>query len=195
MSGTNEFKRVTAFVLATVLAVCGIMISDARSAYAGAKKPGKPIAKASLYSGNKIIVKWKKVKNAKSYQIYRKIASGKWKKIKTIKAGKKKSFRYEAYAKANRRYYYKVRGVNDTDADAKALAALVRGMRCHINLIPVNPVKERNYRAPDRRAVLAFQNKLEKSGINVTIRREMGTDIGGACGQLRKSYLEGSRQE
>ena len=91
--------------------------------------------------------------------------------------------------------YSLVRGVNDTDADAKALAALVRGMRCHINLIPVNPVKERNYRAPDRRAVLAFQNKLEKSGINVTIRREMGTDIGGACGQLRKSYLEGSRQE
>ncbi len=114
MSGTNEFKRVTAFVLAAVLAVCGMMLSDARSAYAGAKKPGKPVAKASLYSGNVIIVKWKKVKNAKSYQIYRKIASGKWKKIKTIKAGKKKSFRYEAYAKANRRYYYKVRGVNGT---------------------------------------------------------------------------------
>ncbi len=91
--------------------------------------------------------------------------------------------------------YSLVRGENDTDEDAAHLARLLRGIRCHVNLIPVNPVKEREYRAPDRRAVLAFQNKLEKSGINVTIRREMGTDIGGACGQLRKSYLEEKEKE
>ena len=64
-------------------------------------------------------------------------------------------------------------------------------MNCHINLIPVNPIKERDYRAAIKRtAMLDFKNKLEKNGINVTIRREMGRDIDGACGQLRKRYIE-----
>ena len=85
--------------------------------------------------------------------------------------------------------YSLVKGVNDTQEDATELAELIRGMNCHINLIPVNPIKERDFRQPDTGAVQAFKNKLEKKGINVTIRREMGRDIDGACGQLRKKYI------
>ena len=66
----------------------------------------------------------------------------------------------------------------------------MRDLHGHVNLIPVNPVKERSFVQPSRQAVEAFKNKLEKNGINVTIRREMGRDIDGACGQLRRSYLE-----
>ena len=85
--------------------------------------------------------------------------------------------------------YSLVAGVNDTEADAKELSHLIGGMNCHVNLIPVNPIKERDFRQPDNSAVLEFKNKLEKNGINVTIRREMGRDIDGACGQLRKRYI------
>ena len=84
--------------------------------------------------------------------------------------------------------YSLVAGVNDREEDAVRLAELLKDMHGHVNLIPVNPVSERSYTAPDRHAVLAFQNKLEKKGINATIRREMGRDINGACGQLRRSY-------
>lgn len=59
-----------------------------------------------------------------------------------------------------------------------------------MNLIPVNPIKERDYVQSGKKAIADFRNLLEKNGINVTIRREMGRDIGGACGQLRKSYME-----
>ena len=86
--------------------------------------------------------------------------------------------------------YSLVGGVNDTKEDAARLAGLVGDMNCHINLIPVNPIKERSYVQSDRSVIEAFKNKLEKYGINVTIRREMGRDINGACGQLRKSYLD-----
>ena len=86
--------------------------------------------------------------------------------------------------------YSLVGGVNDTDEDAERLAKLVSGMNCHINLIPVNPIKERDYVQSDHEEILKFKNKLEKNGINVTIRREMGRDIDGACGQLRKKFLE-----
>ena len=82
-----------------------------------------------------------------------------------------------------------MQGVNTSSADADRLKNLLRGMNCHINLIPVNPVEERSFRQPDRREIEAFKDQLEKSGINVTIRREMGRDISGACGQLRRSYL------
>ncbi len=81
-------------------------------------------------------------------------------------------------------------GVNDNLEEAKALTALIKGMHGHVNLIPVNPIKERDYRQSDRKAIEAFQAYLEKNGINVTVRREMGRDINGACGQLRKSFLE-----
>ena len=86
--------------------------------------------------------------------------------------------------------YSLVNGVNDTDEDAKELTALVKGMNCHINLIPVNPIKERDFVQPSGERVREFKNKLEKNGINVTIRREMGRDIDGACGQLRRRQKE-----
>lgn len=85
--------------------------------------------------------------------------------------------------------YSLVSGVNDNLKEASALAALLKAQHGHINLIPVNPIKERDYVQSDRKAIEAFKNLLEKNGINVTIRREMGRDINGACGQLRKSFL------
>ena len=99
------------------------------------------------------------------------------------------------FQKTGRRMTYEyslVGGVNDTREDAKALAGLLRGQNCHVNLSPVNPVKEKGYVQPDRTAVLDFKDKLEKYGINATIRREMGRDIDGACGQLRRSYEKSS---
>lgn len=86
--------------------------------------------------------------------------------------------------------YSLVAGVNDGPKDAMELADLVKGMNCHLNLIPVNPIKERDYVQPDMQAVKDFQKRLEKCGITVTIRREMGRDIDGACGQLRKRFSE-----
>ena len=91
--------------------------------------------------------------------------------------------------------YSLVAGVNDTAEDARELAGLLGGMNCHINLIPVNPVRERDYTQPDPSAVLEFKKQLEKYGRNVTIRREMGRDIDGACGQLRKRYIEPGHTE
>ena len=90
--------------------------------------------------------------------------------------------------------YSLVGGVNDTDRDVQQLAQLLEGLNCHVNLIPVNPIKERSYVQSNARVVANFKTKLEKCGINATIRREMGRDIGGACGQLRKSYIEGERK-
>ena len=86
--------------------------------------------------------------------------------------------------------YSLVKGVNDSEKDAKELAEKIAGLNCHVNLIPVNPVKERSYRQSTRQAVENFKIKLEKCGINVTIRREMGSDIDGACGQLRKRFMD-----
>ena len=84
--------------------------------------------------------------------------------------------------------YSLVGGVNDTDEDAEELIALAKPLCCHINLIPVNPIKERDYVQSDTGRIQHFKNKLEKNKINVTIRREMGRDIDGACGQLRRKY-------
>ena len=89
--------------------------------------------------------------------------------------------------------YSLISGLNDTDEDAGRLAGLARPLGCHVNLIPVNPVRERNFRRPERNRVLAFQNILEKNKINVTIRREMGRDIDGACGQLRRRQISALR--
>ena len=91
--------------------------------------------------------------------------------------------------------YSLVGGVNDFQEDAKQLSGLLKGLNCHVNLIPVNPIKERNYRKSNREVIENFKIKLEKYGINVTIRREMGSDIDGACGQLRKRYLEETESE
>ena len=85
--------------------------------------------------------------------------------------------------------YSLVGGVNDTDEDARELSQLIHGMNCHVNLIPVTPIQERDYVQSNAAVIAAFKNKLEKNGINVTVRREMGRDIDGACGQLRKRYI------
>ena len=89
--------------------------------------------------------------------------------------------------------YSLVRGVNDNLDEAKALARLIKGHHGHVNLIPVNPIKERDYVQSDKKAIEAFRNYLEGQGIAVTVRREMGRDINGACGQLRKSFMEEKR--
>lgn len=89
--------------------------------------------------------------------------------------------------------YSLVQGVNDTEEDVRQLTAILKPRNCHLNLIPVNPIKERNFEKPSKKNALKFQNKLEKNGINVTIRREMGSDIDGACGQLRRRYAQGKR--
>ena len=91
--------------------------------------------------------------------------------------------------------YSLIKDVNDAEEDAAGLAALAGPLKAHINLIPVNPVKERGYRHPDDRAVRAFKNKLEKHGINVSIRRVLGRHIDGACGQLRHRHLSGDGQK
>lgn len=87
--------------------------------------------------------------------------------------------------------YSLVKGVNDSSECARQLIKLVHGMNCHINLIPVNPIKERDYEQSEKNSIHNFKEILEKSGVNVTIRREMGRDIDGACGQLRQNHIEG----
>ena len=95
------------------------------------------------------------------------------------------------FARTGRRISYEyslVKDVNDSEEHARRLAALLRGRNCHVNLIPVNPIKERNFRSISRTEAQNFKLTLEKYGINVTIRREMGRDIQGACGQLRRKF-------
>ena len=95
-------------------------------------------------------------------------------------------------AKTGRRItfeYAVIDGVNSSDADADKLADLLRGINCHVNLIPVNKVKERNYRTA-RSGVADFAKRLGKRGINATVRRTLGSDIEAACGQLRRDAAE-----
>ena len=105
---------------------------------------------------------------------------------------------HDYFSKTGRRLtfeYSLVSGVNDNLKEAKALAVLLKNQHGHVNLIPVNPIKERDYVQSNQKAIMDFKNLLEKSGINVTIRREMGRDIHGACGQLRKSFIEEKKEE
>lgn len=89
--------------------------------------------------------------------------------------------------------YALIRDVNCALRHAEELARRLRGMRCHVNLIPLNDVPERKLMAPSKQEVQAFLKRLELKNISATVRREMGADIDGACGQLRRRYL--SRQE
>ena len=96
------------------------------------------------------------------------------------------------FEKTGRRMSYEysvVRGVNDTREEAEKLSRLLSGKNAHVNLIPVNPISARSFEKPAFESLAAFQKVLVKNGINVTIRREMGSDIDGACGQLRRHYL------
>lgn len=86
--------------------------------------------------------------------------------------------------------YALIRGVNDSQSDAAALASLLRGIICHINLIPLNPVKERDFQGTPRDAAYRFAGWLNERKVSATVRREMGADIEGACGQLRSKALE-----
>lgn len=112
-----------------------------------------------------------------------------------------KSFSMEELLKACRNYidktgrrvifeYALVKGVNCSDENADELASKLRGMQCHVNVIPLNDVKERNLEGPTAAMVSGFLKRLEMRHISATRRREMGDDIQGACGQLRRSRLD-----
>ncbi|MCL2672102.1 MAG: 23S rRNA (adenine(2503)-C(2))-methyltransferase RlmN [Clostridiales bacterium] len=87
--------------------------------------------------------------------------------------------------------YALIGGFNDSKADADALAKLLRNLQAHVNLIPLNPVPERNLAGCTREHAKLFENWLAQSHISATVRREMGTDIEGACGQLRRKEESG----
>ena len=90
--------------------------------------------------------------------------------------------------------YAMLAGVNDSAGNASELAALLKGMLCHVNLIPANPVEGAGYNQSSRRRVEEFRDILERQGIETTIRRELGADINAACGQLRRSEMNGIPQ-
>ena len=85
--------------------------------------------------------------------------------------------------------YSLISGVNDSEKDAEELARLLKGMLCHVNLIPVNKIEEREYHKGNKKEIRAFCDKLNSLGINATVRRELGSDIQASCGQLRKKLL------
>lgn len=97
------------------------------------------------------------------------------------------------FKKTGRRVSYEyslVAGVNDNIKEAMNLVKLVNGRNIHINLIPVNPIKERDFKQSDKLKIKAFRDFLEKHRVNATVRREMGRDIDGACGQLRRRFIQ-----
>ncbi len=91
--------------------------------------------------------------------------------------------------------YTLIKGENDSDKCAKELAKLTRGFPSHVNLIRLNEVKERDHSAPTEDATKEFLKKLEALGVSATIRRSLGNDIEGACGQLRRRYLSENNDE
>ena len=98
----------------------------------------------------------------------------------TEKTGRRITFEYGLFG-----------GENDSVAHAEELAALIKGIKCHVNLIPVNYVPERDYVRTPRNKIFEFEKTLKKNGVNATIRREQGTDIDAACGQLRAKERAG----
>ena len=86
--------------------------------------------------------------------------------------------------------YALIQGVNDSEQCARELASRLQGMLCHVNLIPVNQVDERSYRASGKAFIYNFQKTLTDFGINATVRRTLGADINAACGQLRRSQCK-----
>ncbi|MGL5347369.1 MAG: 23S rRNA (adenine(2503)-C(2))-methyltransferase RlmN [Peptostreptococcaceae bacterium] len=93
--------------------------------------------------------------------------------------------------KTNRRVtfeYSLIKGVNDSERDALALVKLLKGMLCHVNIIPINKVEERDFEKPDKTFIYKFRDVLEKNNIPATVRISMGSDISGACGQLRRKH-------
>ena len=102
------------------------------------------------------------------------------------------------FEKTHRRVIFEytlIDGNNDSYADALRLASVVRNMSSHVNLIRLNPVKERKLRATSDANAKKFLGYLEKQGVSATLRRQMGVDIDGACGQLRRKYMEDNKVE
>jgi 23S rRNA (adenine2503-C2)-methyltransferase len=89
--------------------------------------------------------------------------------------------------------YAMIQGVNDSLKQAEDLAGLLKGMLCHVNLIPVNPVEGTGFNKTDKSRIDAFAKILNKYGIEATVRRELGSDINAACGQLRRSIVESEK--
>lgn len=97
------------------------------------------------------------------------------------------------FMKTNRRItfeYALVKGVNDKKENARELCDLLKGLLSHVNLIPINEIKENDYKKSNIEDINIFKDTLTRCGIETTIRREMGSDINAACGQLRKNYIE-----
>lgn len=100
------------------------------------------------------------------------------------------------FEKTGRRFIFEyslVKGVNDSDEDVQRLAALLKGLPCHVNLIRLNEVKETGLKRTDDKTAYTFCNKLNEYGISATVRRLMGSDIEGACGQLRNKHIGGNK--
>ncbi len=94
-------------------------------------------------------------------------------------------------AATNRRIsfeYAMIKDVNDSDRCADELIAKLKGMLCHVNLIPANEVRENDYKRTDNARLQRFRQRLENGGLNVTVRRTLGADISASCGQLRQRY-------
>lgn len=97
------------------------------------------------------------------------------------------------FEKTGRRYIFEyslVKGKNDGDKDAEQLIKILKGRPCHVNLIRLNAVKEKNLLATSDKSAYAFMNKLNEGGISATVRRQLGNDIDGACGQLRRKFIK-----
>ena len=97
------------------------------------------------------------------------------------------------FDKTGRRYIFEyslVKGQNDTKECSDELIRLLKGRPCHVNIIRLNAVKEKNLEATSDKAAYKFAETLEKGGVSATVRRQMGVDIDGACGQLRRKFLE-----
>ncbi len=97
------------------------------------------------------------------------------------------------FRKTGRRYIFEyslIAGENADEAHALSLAELLKGKPCHVNLIRLNEVEERHLKTVSEKDAYRFLGVLEKNGISATLRRSMGNDIGGACGQLRASYMK-----
>ncbi len=102
------------------------------------------------------------------------------------------------FQKTGRRYYFEytlIEGENCDEEHAKQLVELLKGKPCHVNLIRLNEVKERTLKATGDKQAYRFLGALEKGGLSATLRRQIGVDIGGACGQLRASYLEQTKKQ
>ena len=102
------------------------------------------------------------------------------------------------FDKTGRRYifeYVLIKGENDTLRHAEELIRILKGKPCHVNLIRLNEVKEKDLRGGTEKDAYRFMGVLEKGGISATVRRKMGEDIDGACGQLRRRYLEETEEK